>query len=366
MTPLRIAVVGAGKLGGYHATLAAASDDFELVAVVDPVAETREALAAKTGAKPVADISEVIDQIDAAVLATPTRFHKQGAVALLEQGIHTLVEKPLAPSLAEADAIVAASQRSGAVLQVGHVERFNPALQAAGEAINQPRFIQATRTSGYTFRSTDIGAVLDLMIHDIDLVLALAKSEVVNVSAMGLAVLGSPEAGAHEDMVTTQLTFANGCVAQLTASRVSYELRREMQLICDDAFVALDFAKGSATVVRPNAEVLARAFDGESLTAERKAELFAGKMFEDVLQKTTHEAPAVNAIELEQQDFAQAIRTGEAPQVDGRAARNAIAVAERILRRVDEHAWDRKADGRVGPFAQTLQERATRGLKRSA
>lgn len=352
MDPIRLAVVGAGKLGGYHANLAAASKDFDLVAVVDPMKAARESLAEKTGAKPCESIDEVLGRIDAAVVATPTRHHAEGALRLLEAGVHTLVEKPLAPNLFDADAMHSTAERMGLTLQVGHVERFNPALKAAGDAVRSPKFIQATRTSSYTFRSTDIGAVLDLMIHDIDLVLSLAQSRVADVSALGFAVLGSSESGACEDMVTAQLRFENGCVAQLNASRVSYELRREMQVFTEEAFTSLDFAKGTATVVRPTEQVLSRAFDGEALSPERKQELFEGKLFEEVLVKTEHEAPKVNAIELELADFARAIQTKTPPVVDGRAGRAAVSVAERIIKAIRTHAWDGEPWGRVGPFAE--------------
>lgn len=329
MQPVRIAVVGAGKLGGYHANITSASEAFELMAIVDPFESSREALAERVSAKPHADIAEVLDQIDAAVVATPTATHSEVVTRLLAAGKHVLVEKPIAPSRAEADRMVAAADAAGVVLQVGHVERFNPALVAAGDRLANPRFIQATRTSGYTFRSTDIGAVLDLMIHDIDLVLSLTGSEVVEVSAVGASVLGG-----HEDMVSTRLTLADGCVADLTASRVSYEMTRTMQVVTSRGFTTLDFAAGKATTVTPTDEVLSGRFDGESLSPERKQELFAGKLFEEVLVKEQHEAPAVNAIELELNDFAAAIQNGTQATVTGAAGRDAVAVAERILEAV--------------------------------
>ncbi len=333
MKPVRLAVIGAGKLGGYHANLAAKLEAFDLVAVADPHPASCEKLAAKTGSQAVANVEAVLDRIDAAVVATPTATHYDVVTRLLAAGKHVLVEKPITPAAAEATKLVAAADRAGVVLQVGHVERFSPALVAAGDAVKQPRFIRSERTSGYTFRSTDIGAVLDLMIHDIDLVLSLAESEVVEVWATGLSVLGG-----HEDMASARLVFANGCVADLTASRVSYELRRTMQVVTSRGFTAIDFATGKATTVSPTHEVLRGEFNGESLPAERKAELFAGKLFEEVLVKTQHEAPPVNAIELELLDFATAIQTGAKPRVTGAAGRDAVAVAERILASIARNA----------------------------
>ena len=362
MSRIRLAVVGAGKLGGYHANVSSDLETLDLVAVVDPMEAARNALAEKTGCKAVAETSELFGKIDAAVVATPTFTHRDTVLPLLEAGIHVLVEKPIATTEADATAMVEAAEKAGCTLQVGHVERFSPALTALPTPISEPRFIQATRTSGFTFRSTDIGAVLDLMIHDIDLALSFAKSEVIDVRAMGLSVLGSAVGGDQEDMVTADLTFASGCVARLTASRVSYELQREMQVFGSDGFVTYDFAKGTATSVRPNAEVLSRTFDPASIPAERQAELFAGKLFEDVLVKEEHAAPAVNAIKLELRDFARAIGTGESPRVSGAAGRDAVAVAERILQSVAQHRWDGNTTGRIGAYAEV----AASELRKSA
>ncbi len=329
MDAVKLAVVGAGKLGGYHANISGQSDAFDLIAVVDPFEASRNALAEKVGTKAVATVAEVIDQIDAAVVATPTSTHLEVVLELLKAGKHVLVEKPITPTVDEAARLVDAADEAGVVFQVGHVERFSPALVAAGDRLANPRFIQATRTSGYTFRSTDVGAVLDLMIHDIDLVLSLAQSEVVDVAATGTSVFGG-----HEDMVNTRLTFANGCVADLTASRVHYELERTMKVITPTGYTALNFADGTATTVTPTADVLNGTFDAEGQTPERKAELFAGKLFEEVLVKEHHQAPAVNAIELELLDFAGAIQTGTQPRVTGAAGRDAVAVAEWIIEEV--------------------------------
>jgi predicted dehydrogenase len=337
MRAVRLAVIGAGKLGGYHANLAAGAPEFDLVAVIDPVSVARNTLADKTGARPFADYRQVLGRVDAAVVATPTATHRETTIALLDAGVHVLVEKPIAASHADADAMVNAARRRGRVLQVGHVERFSPALEAlataAPEGFGSPRFIEGTRTSGYTFRSTDIGVVLDLMIHDIDLVLSMVDSEVVRVSAHGSRVLGR-----HEDVAVARLRFASGCVAHLTASRVSYEAQREMRVMYDRGFAALDFARGKATTVRPTAEVLAGEFDGDSLSPERRAELMAGKLFDEVLVKSEHAAPACNAIERELQDFARAIRTGAAPRVTGEAGRDAVAIAEQVIESIGRHA----------------------------
>lgn len=345
MSPVRIAVIGAGHLGKFHARLAAASDQFDLVAVVDPELSARELLAEETGAKPYADYQEVLDQIDAAVVATPTVTHHAVAADLLSSGVHCLVEKPLAPTAAEAEDLVRIADKHSAVLQVGHVERFNPAFETARPALRDPKFITATRTSGYTFRSTDIGAVLDIMIHDIDLVLGIAESQVASVTAMGLSVLGD-----HEDLATAQITFESGCVAQLTASRVSYEMQRVMQVFTSRGFVSMDFASRETTTIQPREDVLRRALRVADLSADERDTLRGG-LFDELLAKQTREAPAVNAIELEHAEFARAILEGATPRVSGVVGKEAVAVAELVLEAIEEHSWDGYRAGRRGPFA---------------
>lgn len=345
MTRPRIAVVGAGRLGGFHAKLSAGIESLDLVAVADPSEQNRNAIAEQTGAEAVADYRSLIGKIDAAVVATPTVLHFDIVKELLDAGVHVLCEKPLTPTVGEASELVAAADAAGVVLQVGHVERFNPALAVAASRLRDPRLLRCTRTSGYTFRSTDVGAVLDLMIHDIDLVLSLVRSPVVAVQAMGLSVLGD-----HEDMVTAQLNFENGCVAQLNASRVSFQLERTMQAYTSRGYVGVDFNTRQTTVVEPREDVLRRGFHVDALSADQQAHL-RDNLFEELLVKSTEEVPPVNALEEELKDFAQAIITGGAPRVTGADGRDAVGVAEQILLKVEEHRWDGTAEGRHGMFA---------------
>ena len=345
MKPLRLAVIGAGHLGRIHARIAAGLPEFELVAIADPVAECRENVVAEAKTQAVADYRELIGEIDAAVVGPPTNTHHTVGIELLSSGIPLLVEKPLAPNSAAADELVSLARKQGLVLQVGHVERFNPALAWAMSEVRDPKYIQATRTSGYSFRSTDIGVVLDMMIHDLDIVLALANSTVCDVQALGISVLGG-----HEDMVSARIEFGSGCVAELTASRVSPEQRRTMNIFTSRCAATIDFATQQASLVKPREDVLRRQFDVNQLTHEERNEL-KSQLFDEVLIRTEHTASKVNAIEEEQRDFAASIRTGKSPRVDGMAARQAIVVAEMILAGVDEHAWDGSASGRHGPFA---------------
>lgn len=344
MRKLRLAVVGAGRLGGFHAQKLARRDDVELVAVVDPDREARNRVAAECGTLALHDCRRLAHEIDAAVLAAPTRLHHRIGSELLSSGVHLLVEKPLAATLAEADELVEAARRAGVVLQVGHVERFNPAVAAALPYVGDPKYVEAVRAGGFTFRSTDIGVVLDLMIHDLDLVLAMVRSPVRKVEALGLSVLGG-----HEDVANARLEFECGCVATLSASRVSYEPARRMQVWSPRAFAHLDFAAQRATVVRPSETLLSRRFDVHALSAEQ-IEHYKQHLFEEHLPRTEICGEPVDALMLEIDDFLASIRTPRAPRVTGEQGREALAVAEQILSKIEAHRWG-DADGPVGPLA---------------
>jgi predicted dehydrogenase len=345
VNPLRVAVIGAGHLGRIHSRIAAALDEIDLVAVVDPVESARSAVAQEVGTRAVAHYRELIGEIEAAIIATPTRTHHAIGMELLACGVPLLVEKPLAPSTDEAGELVALARKKGVPLQVGHVERFNPALAAVAADVRDPKYIEARRTSGYTFRSTDIGVVLDVMIHDLDIVLSLAKSPVQHVQALGISVLGG-----HEDLATAWLTFASGCVAQLSASRVSFHQQRTMSIFTSRCSASLNFATHEATVVKPREDLLRREFRLDQISTDERA-YWKEHLFDELLVRTQHQAPAVNAIQEEQRDFARAVREGKTPRVDGVAGREALAVAEMILEQIEEHAWDGTSAGRHGPFA---------------
>jgi predicted dehydrogenase len=345
MKPLRVAVVGAGHLGRIHARLASAAPEIELVAVADPAEASRDSVAQEAKTRAVADYRELIGQVEAAIVASPTSTHHAIGMELLQAGIPLLIEKPLAPNAVEAGDLASLARKKGLVLQVGHVERFNAALTAVAADVRDPKYIDATRTSGYTFRSTDIGVVLDMMIHDLDIVLSLAKSTVEDVQALGVSVMGG-----HEDMATARLTFASGCVANLSASRVSFQQQRSMTVFTSRGSASINFATHEATVVRPREDVLRREFRVDKLSAMDRT-YWKEHLFDELLVRKQCDSPAGNAIQEEQRDFVGAIREGRAPRVDGAAGYNAVAVAEMILERIAEHAWDGTASGRRGPFA---------------
>jgi predicted dehydrogenase len=344
-TPLRLAVIGTGHLGRIHARLAAGLSSARLVAVVDSCDKAREAVATEIGTRGVADHRDLIGEIDAAIVATPTSTHSKVASELMQAGIHTLIEKPLAPTLAECEHLVQLARQQNLILQVGHVERFNPGFTSVQGKLTDPKYIDAQRTSGYTFRSTDVGVVMDLMIHDIDVVLSLVQSPLQSVEAVGLSVLGS-----HEDIVNARLHFTSGCVVSLTASRVSYQSQRMMQVFTSRAFASIDFGSRTATLVEPCESVLRREFNADNLTPVRQQE-FQQQCFTETLIKQTVAGPEINAIEQEQMDFTTAIEQNRRPQVDGADGRDAVAIAELILEQVDAHTWDGKQLGRQGPRA---------------
>jgi predicted dehydrogenase len=342
MTPLKLAVVGTGHLGRIHARLAAENPNIELAAVVDPVEHARTAVAEETGALPVADFRDIIGKVEAAVVATPTSTHHEVGMALLAGGVHLLIEKPIAGSIAEADDLVSAARERNRVLQVGHVERFNPALANVAADISQPKFIESVRISGFPFRSTDVGVVKDLMIHDLDVVLSLVQSPVVRVEALGVAVLTE-----HEDAASARVTFENGCVAQFTASRVSYRNERTMQVWSAGGFATVDYGLRNTTVVRPHADVLQHRFDVASLSPEEQSHL-KRHLFEELLVKETTDGAEGNALADEQQDLVDSIRQGREPRVTGQQGRDALALAEEVIAQIEAHAWDGHAGGRLG------------------
>ena len=338
MTRLRLAVVGAGRLGGFHAQKAAANGRINLVGVVDPCESARNQLAKQCETRPFESIDSLEGEIDAAVIATPTKYHHDVSLKLLQSGVHLLVEKPLCRTTEEADSLVEAAAQSKRVLQVGHVERFSPALASVRSFISKPKYIEATRASGFTFRSTDIGVVLDLMVHDIDLVLSLVRSPVENVEAMGLSVMGG-----HEDMANARLHFQNGCIATLNASRVSPVPKRQMQVFSESGWAHIDFGTLQSTLIRPSEAILNRQFDIESLSPE-EIDHHRDHLFEEHLAMEHMSVDGIDAIEQEQKDFFDSILTPRSPRVTGRQGRDAVAVAERVLNAIDRHAWD--ADNR--------------------
>ncbi|TAK15070.1 MAG: Gfo/Idh/MocA family oxidoreductase, partial [Acidobacteria bacterium] len=235
---VRVGVIGVGHLGRHHARILGGMAGVQFVGAADLMRDRAEAaVAAVTGARAFTDPAELLGQVDAVVVAVPTVHHLAVAAPFLERGVACLIEKPMATNLAEADAMIAAAAKSGAVLAVGHSERFNPAMLAARPLLTQPRFVEVHRLSAFPERSLDVDVVFDVMIHDLDIVLSVDGSEVTSVEAVGINVL-TPKI----DIANARLKFASGCVANITASRISREPVRKVRFFQQDSYVSIDYA----------------------------------------------------------------------------------------------------------------------------
>lgn len=347
--PLRLVVVGAGHLGRIHARLAKELEGAELVAVVDPVRAAAELAASEAGAKAFTTLEDVGDRVDAAIVATPTVTHEEVCHKLLERGIHTLVEKPLTNSVPTSRDLVQAAEDNDCVLQVGHVERFNPAFEAARSRIGEAKYIEARRVGAHTFRSADIGVVHDLMIHDIDLLLSVVASPIADVQALGVSVLGD-----SEDIAQATIRFENGCIASLVASRVSLASERRWNVFTSTGFVGVDMQSCQVETV----DVGQRLLDGFALS-EAPAEDRPGlreQLFDGLMHHRRLDVRQLNAILEEQRDFVRSILESAKPSVDGHAAVAALQLAEQVLDSIATHQWDGTATGRVGPFALSSRD----------
>ncbi len=330
----KIAVLGVGSLGKEHARLyaeLARAGVAEFTGVYDVNIEAARLQAAQHGVRAYASIEEAGDAADALSVVTPTTTHYELAKALLARGKHLLVEKPMTSTAAQAAELVAMAQTHGAVLQVGHVERFNPVFGYLERAATEPKFIECHRLSPFPARSTDIGVVLDLMIHDLDVVLAFVKAPILQVDAVGISVLS-----ATEDIANARLKFSNGCVANLTASRISPERMRKIRVFsggASPAYVSLDYRAQEGFLYR-----LAREGESESplwkkLLASKEAAIvseFAGKRIVREPVPITKEEP----LKLELSHFVECVQKRRTPRVSGVQAKAALDVAFEITRQI--------------------------------
>jgi len=291
----RVAVIGVGHLGSIHAKIYAGIRNCTLVAVCDNSPERLKEVSRGLRVTGYADYRELAGKVDAVSIATTTKWHYEVASYFLKNGIHALVEKPFTTTIEDADSLIKTAQDNNAILQVGHIERFNSAFEATLKIIKEPKFIECHRLSPFPNRSLDVGAVLDIMIHDIDIVLGLVSSPVKRVDAVGINVL-TP----FEDIANARITFENGCVANLTASRVSDELMRKIRIFQENTYISLDYKEAKARVYRKVDSQITK----ENLPIEK----------EQPLQK-------------ELQSFVNCIIDNSEPLVSGRVAREAVRVA---------------------------------------
>ena len=303
---MRIAVVGVGHLGKHHARILSALPGVELVAVVDVNRTRADEIAASSRTKPAYDYREILGSVDAVTIAVPTDRHAEVGCAFLNAGIPALIEKPLARSLAEADALIARSAKAEAVLAVGHTERFNPAVAAASPLLTNPRFIEVHRLGTFPERSLDIDVVFDLMIHDLDVVLSIVPSEVESIEAVGVPVV-TPRV----DIANARVRFMNGCIANLTASRISRDRVRKIRFFQPSAYVSIDYATQKVEVWKLVNDLPRPSIEGGEL-----------------------DVPNEEPLKRELVDFVDAIRSKRAPLVTGEQGRRALALAQAITDRM--------------------------------
>jgi predicted dehydrogenase len=344
MTRLRLGVVGVGHLGKEHARILAGLPGVDLAGVADVNREQAEMVAQRHGTRAYGDFRPLLPQIDAAVIVVPTTYHHAVASAFLSRGIPVLVEKPLALNLEQATELEEAARQRGTILQVGHIERYNPALEELLRRPLQAKFVSCERQGPFSGRSADIGVVLDLMIHDLDVLLTLIQAPVRSVQAVGVSVLGG-----HEDVAHAHLVFENGCVANVTASRVSPVPVRRMHVWAPEGFAGVDFAHRHLRLMQPSESFRRGRCDPRQLDPTALGSLKAD-LFLRHLETLDLDCNQGDQLTRELQDFVHCVRTGSRPRVTGEDGRQAIALATQILDSLREHAWDGQADGPRGPL----------------
>jgi predicted dehydrogenase len=327
---LRIAVIGLGHLGKIHADIYARlarkqPDAYELVGVCD-VSPEAEKSAKKFKAPFHMDYREFEGNVDAVSIVVPTSSHRRVGGHFLERGVSCMIEKPLAKTVEEAGELCEIAEKNGALLQVGHVERFNPMMRAASPYLARPRFIEATRISPYPFRSTDVGVTLDLMIHDIDLAVALAGEEPDEIRAAGAPVFSS-----SEDVANARLEFPGGCVANVTASRVSLKKERKWRIFQDDGYLSLDLLGGQGVFIEKSEGLRKGEIDPSNLSLSSLGTAALAFQLEKLVKRVTLKGDKTPGLEAELKDFLACVREKRPPMVDGRAGLRALRVAERVI-----------------------------------
>ena len=333
---LPVAVVGCGRMGRLHARVYTEMSDVNLFGVYDANHEKAKDVAEEFGCKAFTNLRDLLPQVAAASVCVPTNHHGALAEPFLKRGVACLIEKPLAKDVFDARKIVEASHKYFAIVQVGHIERFNPAILAMQRLNIQPRFIEVTRVSPLTFRSIDVGVVLDMMIHDIDIVLKLARSKVARIDAVGVSVTGAPPS--PEDICNARLTFENGCVANMTASRLALKTERKLRVLSSEAYVSVDYHRKNGVAIVKNANL-----DVLKLAAERKIEdlaQLAGTDFSKLVKVEPLVVDDIDPLRAELEAFLQSVRTGAPPAVTADDGVAAVELAEQIVASLRAHCWE--------------------------
>lgn len=348
---LPVAVIGAGHMGRHHVRKYAEMESARLVAVIDADQERARELAEPLGVKYATELTPDLGDLAAASIAVPTVHHLPVAQPLIERGVAVLIEKPLAPTLADAERIADLAKKHGTLVQVGHTERFNPAVRAIDRLGLRPKFVETHRISPFTFRSADVGVVFDMMIHDIDILLHLVREEVERVDAVGVNVLSR-----HEDIANARVGFAEGAVANLTASRLALKTERKLRVFCEHAYVSLDYQKkvGIAITLDQNLDVLQLAREHNVENLSQLAGLDFGKLV-TVEPLTIHDK---DALQDELETFLDCVRNKKPPAVSAEAGVAAVRLAENIVGSIKDHRWDGAATGRIGLDADIVRSQA--------
>lgn len=329
METIRAAVIGVGYLGRFHAQKYAAAAGCELVAVVDPRDETRSAVGAELGVRAVSDHQELLGKVDAVSVVTPTPAHYAITRDFLEAGAHVLVEKPITDTPEQARELIELARRKGRILQVGHLERFNAAILAAEPYLRAPRFIECHRLAPYRERGTDVNVVLDLMIHDIDIVQTIVGAPIASIDAIGTPVFSD-----EIDIANARIRFENGCVANATASRVSLKTERKLRIFEDEAYLSIDLQQKILTLIRKKPGGV----------------LEPGQLPVTIEERSFDQGDALKA---EIESFLDCIRTGREPIVPGEAGLRALETAMRITEQVQQGLRRGGQTGYPGPAAST-------------
>lgn len=329
---LKIAVVGVGHLGKEHARVYSQLPNVELVGVVDIDEEQGRAVAKRLGTNFYSSVEELDGKASAVSVVVPTRAHYDVASYFLKRGIPVMLEKPMAGDLKEAIALDELSVKGGAILQVGYIERFNPVFRAVEEYPMVPRFIECHRLSNFNFRAKDIGVVLDLMVHDIDIILHLAKSPVKKVEAVGTRIISG-----KEDVANARIIFENGCVANVTASRVSFRPMRKIRLFSENVYISLDYEGQEAIIYKKSPKLTLDSLNLEGLDAKSLIDL-KDYDFGDLLEvKHIKMENEQEPLKMELESFVDCVLNNSRPTVSGNEGLRALRVATEILRKIEEN-----------------------------
>lgn len=344
---LNVAVIGVGALGRHHARILSQMEGVQLVAVAEPNEQQGRSVAEACNCEWTNDFRTLLKTVDAVSIVVPTVMHRTIGEAFLTNSVPVLMEKPLTASVSDGELLVRLAEEHNVPLQVGHIERFNPAFEQLSGWTDEPKYIRTERISPYAFRSMDIGVVLDLMIHDIELCLSLTQEMPISVDAFGLSLVGG-----HEDVVQARLTFPNGCLADLTVNRVAPEAKRTIQCWSQRGCAITDLTARTTQTYSPSEQMQNGQLPFElARTGQETVESLKPKVFSEFIQADELAAGDADALTAELSSFVDAVRNRTQPKVSGRHALAALRVAETVLECVQQHEWDGVQDGRIGPNA---------------